>query len=632
MSQAWNTDRRPSDAPRLEAILEAAVAAIITIDERGAIQHANRAVRKIFGYEPEQLLGRNVSVLMPSPYAEEHDRYLSRYLETGEARIIGIGRNVRGKRADGTTFPMHLAVGEFRTNGERGFTGIVHDESALELSRQRLEQAIGSLSEGFALYDAADRLVLCNERFSIFYGLPADLVRPGTLFADQLRHIAAAGAEDEDTEALIAERLQARAAGAVEFRQQLADGRWLLVRERRTENGDMVGTSTDVTEIVEKDAALQRAARLRALGELTGGVAHDFNNLLAVVVGNLELLEDRLDAEERTMVREALDAADIGSRLTERLLAFARRQTLASEPLDVNELVLEIVAILQRTLGEAIDLSLDLTPRLPPIVADRSQLETGLVNLAANARDAMRSGGRLVIETALAEFDGEEIELPAGYFARLSVTDTGCGMPPEVRERVFEPFFTTKEKGSSGGGAGLGLSSLYGFARQSGGTVTVYSEPGKGSTFNLYLPVTDVPKPRGRDDAETAGGTLAGRTVLVVEDDERVRRTSTRRVEALGARVFEAGDASQALRCLEENKSVDIVFTDLVMPGGMDGYELARRVAVDYPRTAVLLTSGYAEDRLNAQQLQSLRLKLLRKPYRQADLAAALTETLALPR
>ncbi|MEM8854195.1 MAG: ATP-binding protein [Pseudomonadota bacterium] len=281
------------------------------------------------------------------------------------------------------------------------------------------------------------------------------------------------------------------------------------------------------------------------------------------------------------------------------------------------------MALLKRTLGVDIELTLDLAPKLPPVTADRSQLESGLVNLAANARDAMPGGGRLFIETSLAKLDGdEEVELPAGAFVRLTVADTGLGMAPDVRAKAFEPFFTTKEKGK---GTGLGLSSLYGYCRQIGGALTVYSEVGKGSMFNLYLPLSNdtmaIADTAARDADPSA--VLAGKVILVVEDDPMVRRTTVNRISALGAQVVTAVDAADALAKVDDHQTIDAVFTDVVMPGGMDGYALANALQEKRRGLPVLLTSGYAEERMNTAQFERSGRPLLRKPYRQADLERA---------
>jgi PAS domain S-box-containing protein len=390
----------------------------------------------------------------------------------------------------------------------------------------------------------------------------------------------------------------------------------------------------DVAVERRQEALLLKAQRLEAVGQLTGGVAHDFNNLLTVILGNIELLEPKLgDDLSRSLATEAREAAEMGARLTDRLLTFARRQRLETQSLNLNEFVLGLIELLRRTIGAPIDLSTALAPDLWPTVADPGQVESAVLNLVLNARDAMPGGGRLVIETFNATLDAADAasapDMAAGNYVVLSVGDTGHGMPPEVRARAFEPFFTTK---GGGKGSGLGLATIYGFARQSGGNVTIYSEPGKGTTVSLYLP-----RAGGRGAGDGAPAVQAavdaghGETVLVVEDDDRVRRLTAARLKELGYRVLEAAHGAAALDLLRKTPGVEIVFSDLVMPGGMSGFDLARQVRERYPNMRLLLTSGYSAELMSQADIAQLDLQVLRKPYRQADLARAFRAALSRP-
>ena len=303
-----------------------------------------------------------------------------------------------------------------------------------------------------------------------------------------------------------------------------------------------------------QDQALRKSQRMEAIGQLTGGIAHDFNNLLTIITGNLELLEMEIESDEqRDLLSRANDAALMGARLTNRLLTFARRRRLEPVVLDLNDQVLSMAELLRRTLGETIALSTLLAPRLWSVQADPSEIENAVLNLAINARDAMPAGGKLVLETKNVVLDerdvATEVGVQPGDYVRLSVSDTGVGMSPEVLARVFEPFFTTKEPGK---GTGLGLSGLYGFVKQSGGHVTVYSEVGKGTTVNLYLPrVTTGVEAMTTARGERAAAPLAGETILLVEDNAEVRRVSARRVRNLGYTVIEAENAAARHRGAE---------------------------------------------------------------------------------
>ena len=391
------------------------------------------------------------------------------------------------------------------------------------------------------------------------------------------------------------------------------------------------GIIRDLTASKRAEEALRQSHKMDALGQLTGGVAHDFNNLLTVIIGNAELLEMRLqDARLREILAEAKEAAEVGARLTNRLLAFARRSPLAPKVLDLNAMVVSLTEMLHRTLGEQVGLSTALAPRLWPVRTDISEFESVIVNLAVNARDAMPGGGKLILETENLEVDAlyaaVEDALTPGEYVRLSVSDTGTGMPPEVRARVFEPFFTTKEAGR---GTGMGLSMVYGFVKQSGGHVTVYSEVGKGTTLNIYLPRYRGDETPAMPASKASGPAEAtGETVLVVEDDTRVRRLALTQLQELGYRVLEAGSGAEAIAILEEGAPVDLVLSDLVMPGGMSGIDVCRQVRRRWPGTRCLLTSGYAEALVDGADLESGWLALLRKPYRMEDLARAIRAAL----
>jgi CheY-like chemotaxis protein len=369
---------------------------------------------------------------------------------------------------------------------------------------------------------------------------------------------------------------------------------------------------------------------MEAIGNLTGGMAHDFNNLLGVIIGNLGLTMERVtgDDEAAEMVGESLDAAWRGADLTRRLLAFARRQPLRPARIAVNELVADTIRLLRRLLGEDIEVRSDLGADVWPITADPAQLESAIANLATNARDAMPRGGQLLIATANRHLDADYVathpEASEGDFVMIEVTDTGIGMAAEIMSRIFEPFFTTKEGGK---GTGLGLSMVFGFLRQSGGHINVYSEPSSGTTFRLYLPrATGEPilqkmAPQRRVEHG------AGETVLVVEDDSAVRRLVVRQLHELGYKVTESEGAAEALEILQRER-VDLLFTDIVMPGGLDGVELARLARERWPALKIALTSGFPQARFDGAQEVFAGIRLISKPYSQDELATVLRETL----
>jgi PAS domain S-box-containing protein len=497
----------------LRSILDTVPEAMIVIGEDGLITSFSAAAGQLFGYGEEEVLGRNVKMLMPPPYREGHDGYLERYMKTGEARIIGYGRVVTGLSKDGATFPMELAVGEARASGKRIFTGFIRDLT----SRQKMEEE------------------------------------------------------------------------------------------------------------------LRQSQKMEAIGQLTGGLAHDFNNLLTVITGNLEMLEASLDTPaQRELLGEARDAAEDGAKLTGQLLAFGRRQPLNPNLADIGKIVADFADLLRRTLGEAIELRMIVTGSPHLAVVDASQLQNALLNLVINARDAMERGGRLTIEISQARLDADYAqmypEVRTGRYVLIAVTDTGAGMSEEVRLRAFEPFFTTKAMGA---GTGLGLSMVYGFVKQSGGNIQLYSEPGRGASVRIFLPSADAAeRPKEASAREASAGALprGSQTILVVEDDARVRRVVVARLRSLGYQVIEADHGAAGLAALDRHPEIAMIFTDVVMAGGMNGDELAQVALAMRPDVKILFTSGYAEPAIASHGMGAGAW--LKKPYTAAELAHKIREVL----
>ena len=393
---------------------------------------------------------------------------------------------------------------------------------------------------------------------------------------------------------------------------------------------DLVQARTRALE--ESEAALLQAQKMEAVGKLTGGVAHDFNNVLQVIGANLQLLAGDIGQATHAVrhVDAAMDAVARGAKLASQLLAFARQQPLAPVVLDLGERLRRLDDLLRRTLGERIELQVEVEPALATVEADPHQLENAVLNLAINARDAMEHGGRLDIAArnrTVTMADRPHPELAPGDYVELRIADTGHGMPEDVVQRAFEPFFTTKEEGR---GTGLGLSMVYGFVRQSGGQVTLESVAGQGTTLSIYLPRSHQ---AATPWVESASGPVRGghETVLVVEDDDDVRDSVVETIRSLGYRVLEAADAQAALDLLETGSKVDLVFTDVVMPGPVQSPELARRARTLLPDVAVLFTSGYTEDIVFHGGRLDPGVDLLSKPYRREDLARRLRQVLDGP-
>jgi PAS domain S-box-containing protein len=393
--------------------------------------------------------------------------------------------------------------------------------------------------------------------------------------------------------------------------------------------------STDITDQKHAEAQLAHAQRMEAVGQLTGGIAHDFNNMLTAILLNADVLASQIQSDTLRPLAEAMRAAaERGADLTRRLLAFGRRQTLVPRATDVNELLFGMEPLMQRTLGEHIDIRFQRGEGVWAATVDAAQLENAIVNLAVNARDAMPEGGRLTIETANVELDGDfakvNPDVRPGQYVMIAVSDTGLGMPADVVAHAFEPFYTTKDVGK---GTGLGLSMVYGFVKQSGGHVRIYSEVGIGTTVRLYLPraerdaacaVAPPPSPR-----ELAGG---HETILLVEDDPLVRAHTETQLRALGYEVVTAEHAKAAIDLVDRGCTPDLLFTDMVMPGGLNGQELALRLRQRWPDLRVLYTSGYAHGAFDsAGQDPAGGAPMLAKPFRRRDLAAKVREVLDAP-
>jgi signal transduction histidine kinase len=411
-----------------------------------------------------------------------------------------------------------------------------------------------------------------------------------------------------------------------------AQGRLADANERLQQQGTDLALANEnlraqVQQRENAETALRQVQKMEAMGQLTGGIAHDFNNLLQVIMGNLEVLQRRklLESDDaKRLVDSAIRGAERASTLTQRLLAFARRQPLNPKPIDVNKLVTGMSELLHRTLGESIRIETVLAGGIWRVAADANQVENALINLAVNARDAMPSGGKLTIETANAFLDDAYArvnEVKPGQYVVVAVSDTGTGMPKDVLQKAFEPFFTTKDVGK---GSGLGLSQVYGFIKQSDGHAKIYSEPGEGTTVKLYLPrlalaedAADAPAepqrlPEGRSD----------RVVLVVEDDEDVRAHAVAILRELGYSVLEAADGRSALLILESEPGVRLLFTDIGLPEGLNGRQLADEAHRRRPELQVLYTTAYARNAIVHQGRLDPGVELITKPFTYATLAS----------
>jgi signal transduction histidine kinase len=393
-----------------------------------------------------------------------------------------------------------------------------------------------------------------------------------------------------------------------------------------TEAGVMtIAAVRDISERRQIEGQLRQAQKMEAVGQLTGGLAHDFNNLLGVITVNLDLLTQEITDPSAVAehAEEALEAALLGADLTRRLLAFACKQVLRPVILDVNALIQESAKLLRRTLGEQNEIELRLDSSLRLVSVDPAQLEAALLNLATNARDAMPKGGRLTVATYMGELDKNDLsEEPQGLldaYVVIEMSDSGTGIEPRIMARIFEPFFSTKDTGK---GSGLGLSMVFGFMRQSGGHVAVTSAPEKGTTFRLYLPPSEgtTVKPAEIAVADKTTSDPRGKTILLVEDNVMMSNMVQKTLRRAGYDVIAAENAHAALAIIDQDQALDLMFTDVVMPGGMDGVDLACEAVIRRPGLKILLTSGFPESLVEEGRNVSLAWKLLAKPYRLADM------------
>jgi PAS domain S-box-containing protein len=417
----------------------------------------------------------------------------------------------------------------------------------------------------------------------------------------------------------------------VEYRLRRPDGALVWVRELGDVEIDSAGrrvavhgTLQDITERRALEEQLQQSQKMEAIGQLTGGMAHDFNNLLAIILGNLDLLNEQKDMafstrrKIETSIKAGLRAAD----LTHRLLAFARRQALMPKPTNINELIRSMAPLLQRPLGPKIAMTFNLAPDIWAAEVDTSQLEMTLLNLTLNARDAMPEGGSLTITTGNATVPADQAGgVPAGEYVFISVADSGTGMSDEVKTRAFDPFFTTKGVGK---GTGLGLSMVYGFVKQSGGHVQIESREGVGTNVVIHLAKSGGPV-RGEDEGEPPE-LSAGRqgTILLVEDEADVRSLAETHLETFGYSVISAFDAPTALAAVDANAEIDLLLTDIILPGQMDGIAIAAQVRAKRPDIKIVYISGYAPD----PELLLPNTELIRKPFLKADLSRVIREAL----
>lgn len=682
----------PSRAPSLDeshvyrALFSSYPDALLLVDGGGTIVLANPPAVSLLGYEMADLVGLPVDALVPDAIRPRHAAYRDAYARNPRPRPMGTQMELVAKRRDGSEVMVEIALSPLQAEGLPYVVAAIRGIGAYPRVRQALQRArysecVAQISR--LAVDTRDPQLLLQQvpavaaetlgtEVAVAFLLEADAqalrvgggvgqvpeeavdcrvpnrldTPPGYVLAQQ-RPVVIEDYRTETRFAVPASYLERGLTSALAV--PLSDrGRGvgvLAVRsvQQRSFGEDEVRFLESLANLlatslqrVHTEEALSHAQRLESVGQLTGGIAHDFNNLLTIIQGNLQVLEEHPavagKAYAQQLVAAATRAARRGAELTGKLLAFSRRQMLSPSQVDTASLLHSLADMLQRTLDQRIRIGLDVAAECPHCIADAGQLESALLNVAINARDAMPDGGRLtfscrpldVLPPAVAAELADDAR--GRRFVAIAITDTGVGMSEAVRERAFEPFFTTKEVGR---GTGLGLSTVYGFARQSRGAVTLDSEPGAGTTVTLYIP--QVPGEVGRAAAPGPGpgDSLRGTRVLLVEDEPQVREVAIHFLEALGCAVTPCASAEQALLRLDEAREpCELLLTDVALGAGLRGTELARLARARQPGLAVLLMSGFSEELLDTPRDGPLEWELLRKPYGRDELAAAMGRAL----
>ena len=655
----------PQDSSHFRELLDALPAAVYTTDAAGRITFFNQAAVEFSGRRPELGSDRwcvTWRLFRPDGTPLPHD-------ECPMAIALKEDRPIRGieaiaERPDGTRVhfmpyptPLHDSSGALvgAVNMLVDITARKNAEEALERLNATLQQRVDERTQQVMrtftkLNESEHRFRLLVEGvtdYAIFMLDPHGFVTNWNRGAERIKGYAANEIIGQHFSRFYTEQDRAKGVPAQALDTAISTGRYeaegwrvrkdgstfwasVVIDTIRDEDGELVGFAKVTRDLTEKRAAeeqIRQAQKMEIVGQLTGGVAHDFNNLLTAIMGNLEMLATILPAEERPRryLEAALRATERGSRLTEHMLAFSRRQETHPEIVDVNHLLRDIVMLCQRIVGEDLEIVLHLQDGLWTTKIDASQFEAAVLNLSANARDAMDGSGRLTIAAENVAIGAEGIDLPAGDYVVFSVSDTGCGMDAAVLGRAFEPFYTTKEVGK---GTGLGLSQVYGFAKQSGGSARIESMPGRGTTVRIYLPRIEGKNTHAGSSKDRPQATPAGTaTILVVEDDLDVREMIAGALPVLGYRISVAANGPEALAVLRRDKTVDLLFSDVVMPERMSGIELARTARRLRPGLRVLLSSGHVDDKQS--DVIRAEFPFIAKPYRPLTLARKLEEVLA---
>src|ERR1017187_1268818 len=636
-------------------LLETLPDAIVAVDRDGTIVQINSQAQALFGYSRSELIGQKVEMLVPESFRRQHHHHRENFAETPKTRRMGADLDLYGRRRNGSEFPVEISLSPVSTeNGTFVLSAIrdISDRKRIaeelrraneELHRRTTEQLGEYRSRLASIIDSSEDAIISKNLDGIIasWNKGAERLYGYTPEEAVGKHISLLAPRDRQHE--IPEILQRIAGGeSVEHHESVRvtkDGRHLnvsiSVSPLRDAKGDVIGASAiarDVTAQKRAEGQLHQSQKMEAIGRLAGGVAHDFNNILGIISACTEFLRDRIDhaAEPLHYVDDIKKATERGSALTRQLLAFSRTSAIQPCILDLNERLRDIGKLLRPLMGDDVEILIVSKSPSAVVEADPGQLDQIVVNLAVNARDAMPRGGKFILETLATKFGEAFAEqhqaMPAGEYVVLAVSDTGAGMDEATVSRIFEPFFTTKEVGK---GTGLGLATVYGIVKQSAGHILVYSEPGHGTTFKIYLPSADhkiglVSKP----EAETVAPKRQGTTILLVEDDEIMRGLTRQMLQEHGYTVVEADDGKSALEWVEsQNGPIDLLLTDVVMRR-MSGPELVDRLNATHPNLKVVYMSGYTGELIAEREVLKRGITLLEKPFSRTALLNTIHTTL----
>ncbi len=637
LSQEIEERRRTLERQQLlVAAVESSNDAIVTETLDGIITGWNPAAERLFGFTAQEAIGNSIDIIVPADLRSEASVTLDK-IRSGEK--VDYHETVRTGK-DGRPIDVSLGVSPIRSQSgtiigaakvARDITARKKAQEALLESEQMARDVIANAFEAFIQTDDASYVLEWNPQAEAIFGWSRQEAvgkhLPGLLQSEGLQPHC-----ESMKERLLRNEENAAAGERFEVKAMRKDGHSVTIEASlnalRRRGGYVFNIfGRDLTQKVAAEEQLRQAQKMEALGQLTGGIAHDFNNVLTVITGTIEILAEEVSAKPETaaIARLISEAADRGAELTAHLLAFARKQPLRPREIDVNRLIVESTKLLRPTLGAHVEIESMLTDSIWTALVDPGQLSSALLNLAINARDAMPSGGKLTLETKNVTFDENYVaangDVQAGNYVMIAVSDTGVGIPEAIRDRVFDPFFSTKQVGK---GTGLGLSMVYGFVKQSGGHIKVYSEEGHGTTFKLYLPQANAPPEQIAAEPSTPEIEGGNETILVVEDDPLVRAYVNTQLQSLGYKTLSAANGVEALAIADSGAAFDLLFTDIIMPGRLNGRQLAAEMASRRASLKVLFTSGYTENAIIHHGRLDLGVLLLAKPYRKLDLACML--------